>query len=236
MSYGSGHCHRSISFLSRSAPGGAGLSPRHLLHLHLPIRALPQRPRRLPQGDGQSGETHAAATITIGCWSCTENFLISTDAGVFLLRCAPVDCLHLRLDDTRMWLDVGLDHLLCRGHGSGQSLNLTAWYFHRFYQMLDVLLCSSSRPSGATWEHHCILELLSHIESQLTSGGLLLSSTSCSPLRRLCWPCAATTTRLILWNLFPGGRPTVTRRKTRRLSRCAHDETRPVPSGDPWCA
>lgn len=105
---------------------------------------------------------------------------------------------------------------------------------------LNVLLCCSSRPSGAIWEHHCTLALPSRTDSQRTSGGLLPSSTSCSPLCRLCWPCAATTNRLISWSLFPRGRPTARRRKTRRHTSTAgmrHAETRPVPSGDPqWCA
>lgn len=130
--------------------------------------------------------------------SCTENSLISTDAGVFLLRSAPAHCLHLRPEDARMWLDAGLDHLLCRGHGSGKTLPPDSFSKKIIInKKLNVLLCCSSRPSGAIWEHHCTLALPSRTESQRTSGGLLPSSTSCSPLCRLCWLCAATTTRLI---------------------------------------
>lgn len=137
--------------------------------------------------------------IATDCCCCAENFLMSTDAGVFLLCDTPADYLHLRSEDARMWLDVGLDHLLCRRHGSGKTLDYlmiillkymcTCVYIvakRKVFQELDILLCSSSRPSGATWEHHCILALLSHIESRMTSGGLLPSSTSCSQLCRLC--------------------------------------------------
>lgn len=45
---------------------------------------------------------------------------ITTDAGVFVLRSAPADRLHLWSENTWMQLDVGLDHLLCWGHGSGK--------------------------------------------------------------------------------------------------------------------
>ena len=55
---------------SRSAPGGAGLSSRRLFHLHLPVRALPQRPSGLSEGHGESGEKCRPdwATYTVSTW------------------------------------------------------------------------------------------------------------------------------------------------------------------------
>lgn len=38
--------------------GGAGLSSRHLFHLYLPVRALPQRPCWVSQSHGQFGDSH----------------------------------------------------------------------------------------------------------------------------------------------------------------------------------
>ncbi|KAA8577558.1 hypothetical protein FQN60_002456 [Etheostoma spectabile] len=37
---------------------------------------------------------------------------------VYLFYASPADCLHLWSENTWMQLDVGLDHLLSRGHGS----------------------------------------------------------------------------------------------------------------------
>lgn len=72
-----------------------------------------------------------------------------------------------------------------------------------------------SRPSGAISEHLCIPALPSRTESQQTNGCLLSPSMRCSLLHRHCWPCAATQTPLILWNLFLRDNPTARKRKTR---------------------
>lgn len=47
--------------------------------------------------------------------------VIAADAGVFVLCSAAAHGLHLWLEHTWMQLDVGLDHLLCRRHGSGEA-------------------------------------------------------------------------------------------------------------------
>ncbi|XP_032388038.1 transmembrane 6 superfamily member 2 isoform X1 [Etheostoma spectabile] len=43
---------------------------------------------------------------------------VMVNAGVSFLCSSPADCLHLWSENTWMQLDVGLDHLLSRGHGS----------------------------------------------------------------------------------------------------------------------
>lgn len=117
-----------------------------------------------------------------------------------------------------MQLDVGLDRLLCWGHGSGESSYCMSLLLLIFLETRSIKLtfsCCSLRPSGAISEHLCTPALPSHTESQQISGGLLSPSMCSSPLCQFCWPCAATPTPLILWNLFPRGRPTARRRKTR---------------------
>lgn len=148
---------------------------------------------------------------------------VSADAGAFVLRHACPHCLHLWPENTWMQLDVGLDHLLCRGHGSGDgSYCSCCWCSSKTHRINLTFSYCSLRPSGAISEHLCTPALLSHTESQQTSCGPSSPSTCSSPLCRLCWHCAATPAPLILWSPFPWGRSTATRRKTRRQTHARH--------------
>lgn len=91
------------------------------------------------------------------------------------------------------------------------------WFliFPETYSMNLTSSCGSLRPSGAISEPLCTPALPTHTESQQISGGQFSPSTCSSLLCQLCWRCDATSALLILWNLFPRGRPTAKRRKTR---------------------
>lgn len=59
-------------------------------------------------------------------WFCVKLLLIlfAADAGVFILRRAPGHRPPLRSEHPWMQLDVGLVHLLCRSHGSGNCVHV----------------------------------------------------------------------------------------------------------------
>lgn len=149
--------------------------------------------------------------------------IITVDAGVFVLWSSIADCFHLWSENTWMQLDVRLDPLLCWSHGTGDyyvsAVFHISWKSQMQHKVWGYFPPASppplSRLSGAISEHLCTPALPSHTESQQTNGGLLSPSMFCLLLLQLCWPCAATSTLLILWNLFPRDRPRTTKRKTR---------------------
>lgn len=49
--------------------------------------------------------------------------VIAADASAFVLRSAAADGLHLWPEHPWVQLDAGLDHLLCRRHGSGEAIH-----------------------------------------------------------------------------------------------------------------
>lgn len=93
----------------------------------------------------------------------------------------------------------------------------SSWLLYSLNTLVTTLAFSHRclRPSGATSERLCTPALRSRTESHQISCGLLSPSTCSSPLRRLCWPCAATPVLPFSWSLFPWGRQMARRRTTR---------------------
>ena len=211
---------------SRSAPGGAGLSSRRLFHLHLPVRALPQRPSGLSQGHGESGGKMLTG-LNHTYWFFVIQMIsdLVLQMLVYLFYAVPlltVFIYGLRTPGCSWMLDWTVFFAAARAQVTFCPRLLPLWTSlggGGKQRKVDVLfsspLFSSLRPSGATSEHLCTPALPSRTDSQQTSGGPLSASTCCSSPPRLCSPCAATAAPLILWNLFPRDRPTTRRRKTR---------------------
>lgn len=230
-------CALVVTLSSCSAPGGAGLSFGHLFHLHLSVWAVPQRSSCLSQSYGQSGGGKRPTS-----WGklylvysvnhfCAQYFQML----VYLFYALPlltVFIYGLQTPGCSWMLDWTIFFAGAMAQVSAVIMALLWFQIPHKSKMESFMLTSStlavlSRPSGAISEHLCIPALPSRTESQQTNGCPLSPSMCCSLLRRLCWPCAATQTPLILWSPFLRDNPTTRKRKTRphtslRLLRNAH--------------